>query len=376
MPRLLYVTRKSFYPEASGGAQLSTLEILNRLVERGWDVEVCAGLFVPWSRFYFRGVTRSLRGGKVPGLAVCDETLGFPCWRRIKVQRIPVISTIDRWLAAKFLKKRLAAFKPDVVLGDTGANCPLLRGALASGYRCVYLARNMPTIGTPSILPRNLHLLGNSKYTAGILEAISMASVDVVRPMVTHAKYRCKQRDPKFVTFVNPIPHKGLDVAVKIAREMPETRFLFVKGRWAVMSPRKVEAFIKPARMLENIEIWDYREDMREVYAVTKTLLMPWQFIEAFGRVIVEAQINGIPIVAARSGGIPKTVGLGGIIIDPKDDVEAYVAALQNLEKSPELHHELSGHALANIQGPDFDPDVQFGILLNFLENRVLAAAP
>lgn len=376
MPRLLYVSQKSFYPEASGGAQLSTLEILNRLMERGWEVEVLAGLFVPWSRFYFRGITRSLRVGKVPGLAVCDQTLGFACWRRIKAQRIPLLSTIDRWLTAKFLKKRLAAFKPDVVLGDTGVNCPLLRGALASGCRCVYLARNMPVLGTPSILPQNLHLLGNSQYTAGILEAISMTSVDVVHPMVTHAKYRCKQRDPEFVTFVNPIPHKGLDVAIKIARKMPETRFLFVKGRWAVMSPRKVEAFIKSARMLENVEIWDYREDMREVYAVTKTLLMPSQFIEAFGRVIVEAQINGIPVVAARSGGIPKTVGLGGIIIDPKDDVDAYVAALRDLEKTPSLHQELSAHAIANIQGPDFDPDVQFEILLNFLENRVLAAAP
>ena len=89
----------------------------------------------------------------------------------------------------------------------------------------------------------------------------------------------------------------------------------------------------------------------------------------------MEAQINGIPIVAARSGGIPKTVGQGGIIIDPKDDVDAYVTALRDFEKSPELHKELSGYAIANIQSPDFDPDVQFEILLNFLENRVLAGA-
>jgi hypothetical protein len=38
---------------------------------------------------------------------------------------------------------------------------------------------------------------------------------------------------------------------------------------------------------------------------------------EAFGRVIVEAQVNGIPVVARRTGGIPEALGDAGVLLPP-----------------------------------------------------------
>jgi len=39
------------------------------------------------------------------------------------------------------------------------------------------------------------------------------------------------KRKRQYITFINPIPQKGLDVAIEIARCLPQERFLFVKGK-------------------------------------------------------------------------------------------------------------------------------------------------
>jgi glycosyltransferase involved in cell wall biosynthesis len=373
MPRLLYATRKNFYPESAGGAQRSTLEILWGLQERGWDVAV-ASLTSIFGPLFRGGVAEAIRSGRRPRPVIHDEDLGFPTWRRIQIGRVPGAARLDLALGNRVMDEVVRAFGPDVVLGDSLARCPMLLRPLAHGVPAVYLARSVPVIGTPSILPPGLHFLGNSPYAAAALEAITGESVEVVRPMVPHRKYRCAERDPRYVTFVNPIPHKGLGVALEVARRMPETRFLFVKGRWSVYEGRQLEKLVAPAHELPNVDVWEYQEDMRRVYAVTRTLLVPSQFIETFGRVILEAQTNGIPVVGARVGGIPYTLGEGGIVVEPRHDPGAYVAALQRLERDPALHRELSERARANCEREELAPDAQLDTLERFLEKRVIGS--
>jgi len=373
MPRLLYATRKNFYPESAGGAQRSTLEILARLMDRGWAVAV-ASLTSAFGPIFRRGQLDALRDGRRPGAIVRDEQLGFPTWRRIQIGRVPGAARLDLALGNAMMDRIVREFEPDVVLGDSLARCPMLLRPLAHGVPAVYLARSVPVIGTPSILPPGLHFLANSPYGAAVLEAIVGESVEIVRPMVPHASYRCEPRDPRYVTFVNPIPHKGLGVALEVARRMPETRFLFVKGRWSVYEGRQLEKLVAPAHALPNVDVWEYQDDMRRVYAVTRTLLVPSQFIETFGRVILEAQTNGIPVVGARVGGIPYTLGEGGIVVEPKHDAGAYVAALQRLERDPALHRELATRARANCERDDLAPDLQLDTLVRFLEKRVIGS--
>jgi glycosyltransferase involved in cell wall biosynthesis len=375
MPRLLYATRKNFYPESAGGAQRSTLEILGRLKARGWDVGV-ASLTSIFGEIYRDGVVGRLRSGRLPGATIYDEALGFPTWRRIQIGRIPGAARLDLMLGNRVMDRIVGEFQPDVVLGDSLARCPMLLRPLAHGVPAVYLARSVPVIGTPSILPRGLHFLGNSPYAAQVLEAIVDESVEIVRPMVPHESYRvpAAERSPRYVTFVNPIPHKGLGVALEVARRMPETRFLFVKGRWSTFEGRQLEQLVRPAHELPNVDVWEYQEDMRRVYAVTRTLLVPSQFIETFGRVILEAQTNGIPVIGAKVGGIPYTMGEGGIVVEPKHDAGAYVAALSRLERDPELHHALSERARTNCHRADLDPDAQLETLVRFLEKRVIGS--
>jgi hypothetical protein len=123
---------------------------------------------------------------------------------------------------------------------------------------------------------------------------------------------------PEFITFINPSFEKGVNVflpmAAKAAHEHPEIKFLVVesRGRWGVAL--KVLGF--RAEQFPNVTVIGHQKDMRRVYANTRALLLPSTWIESGARVIAEALLNGIPIVASNTGGSAELVGAGGLILD------------------------------------------------------------
>ena len=63
--------------------------------------------------------------------------------------------------------------------------------------------------------------------------------------------------------------------------------------------------------------------DMRSVYARSRLVLVPSQCDEAWGRIVTEAQISGVPALASDAGGLPEAVGPGGILMPRNAPPEA-----------------------------------------------------
>jgi glycosyltransferase involved in cell wall biosynthesis len=98
--------------------------------------------------------------------------------------------------------------------------------------------------------------------------------------------------------------------------------------------------------------------------------MVPSQFDEPFGRVILESHLNGIPVVAAGRGGIPYTLGKGGVLVDLPDTVSAYAAAVKNVWSDESLYKELSRSARENARRKEFDCQTQlraFGAVISSL---------
>jgi len=78
--------------------------------------------------------------------------------------------------------------------------------------------------------------------------------------------------------------------------------------------------------------------------------------MEPFGRVAVEAQLAGVPVVAADAGGLPDAVtdGVDGLLV-PVGDVAALHGALVRLLREPELRERLVVAGLASARR--FRPD-------------------
>lgn len=365
MPKLLFVTTLPFYPDSSGGAQQSSLYLFNSLRQLGWQVEIICGLKLS-SPCFRRACLRSLKRLQVPSFPVIkDEDLGYPCWRRLNKY-----SKEHQWI--QWLDQRLQEYQPDVVLGHTRPECLLLNYAARKGYPSFFFVRTLNSIST-GIIPDEIYPIANSPFTAANTAEVTCNEVGVVLPFVDLERYKVKERERRYITFINTIPEKGVAVAMKIARLLPQERFLFVKGKWENYSNSRQEAFMEPLQDLDNVEVWDHQKDMSQIYAVTDILLVPSQFQETFGRVILEAQVNGIPVVAAKVGGIPYALGQGGILVEPKNNPQAYVDALQRLRSDEKLYAQLSALAIENSQRPEFAPDYQVKNFIQFVESRYSA---
>jgi glycosyltransferase involved in cell wall biosynthesis len=64
-------------------------------------------------------------------------------------------------------------------------------------------------------------------------------------------------------------------------------------------------------------------------------------WVEQFGRVLIEAMACGVPVVGSDSGEIPWVIGDAGMIY-PEGNVEALTAVLRELSLDPERRHELA----------------------------------
>jgi glycosyltransferase involved in cell wall biosynthesis len=83
-----------------------------------------------------------------------------------------------------------------------------------------------------------------------------------------------------------------------------------------------------------------------DVLAVPSVTTDSW--VEQFGRVVVEGQASGVPVVASDSGALPDVVGATGLLVPPEDPV-ALAAALVRFLDEPGLWARLREAGLRNV---------------------------
>lgn len=98
-----------------------------------------------------------------------------------------------------------------------------------------------------------------------------------------------------------------------------------------------------------------------DVLAVPSVPLPSW--IEQFGRVVVEAQASGVPVVASASGALPDVVGDAGLLAAPGDPL-ALRTALARFIDEPGLWERLraAGMARAPLCSWDQVAEMQLGL--------------
>lgn len=144
------------------------------------------------------------------------------------------------------------------------------------------------------------------------------------------------QRVVGMVSRLEPIkgPEYFIESIPQIIKKSIDTAFLVV-GEGSLR--KKLEKRAKELGLKDRITFLGWREDILKIIAFLDILVQP-SLNEAIGRVLLEAQGLGIPVVATSVGGIPEIVrdGVTGILVPPKDSerlAEAVSGLLLDEEK-------------------------------------------
>jgi glycosyltransferase involved in cell wall biosynthesis len=150
---------------------------------------------------------------------------------------------------------------------------------------------------------------------------------------------------------------KGFDLLPEIierTRECPLTWALFLpRGGIRVDGDRPVWSELERLRADGRVAFPGRRADVREAYAGCDIVICPSR-MESFGRVVVEAMMNGLPVVASDIGPFRDLLGDGGGMLFPSGDAAAAAAALAKLVADPVLRDEIGQRA--RVRASCFEP--------------------
>lgn len=349
---ILFVSDLHYLPQGSGGCQSLIHEIAIELRERGHRPSVLAPLDHRGALGFRNRVLMKLLNRKT----IRDDGLGYPVYRR--------------WVVLNDLDDAIAMIRPDVAIAtakDTVGMARELRrlSVPTIGYFQDIEIANMS--GDPSELD-NVRFVTNSQFTNRWYKGKFGIESTVVTPLIRADRYRT-ERVLSNVTMINPHHMKGGKLAVEIARRCPEIPFCLVEA-WELQEGHK-KALLDQIRDLKNVTLKPRTDDMKSVYRHAKILLAPSMCEEAWGRVVSEAHVSGIPVVASNRGGLPEAVGAGGVVLDPEGAVEEWVQTVRRLWNDADFYREKSEAAISCAGRLELEQEKQIGTLLSVLRDAV-----
>ena len=109
---------------------------------------------------------------------------------------------------------------------------------------------------------------------------------------------------------------------------------------------------IKKAGLENNVVLFDTCRDMPAAYCIADVVVVPSVRPEGFGRVVIEAQAMGVPVIAANHGGAKETViqGKTGWLTTPGDAEELARTIESVLSLSPKEREAYAARAVAHIR--------------------------
>lgn len=332
--RVLFVNSFYFLPQSKGGLARTLDQLATGLCERGHEIAATAELknngdfYSLWRRIRLR-LARAL--GRPP--IIKDSHGDYRVWRCWETE--PVLQDIIR------------TEQPDVVVVMGGRIVPIVRQVRRCGIPIVLQFHDVAfkyeggDFGEVIDLP----CIANSHFTADEFKKAYGGESEVILPFMNLGAYLVETSRER-VLFVHPVEKKGLAKAMEIVKLCPEIPFTFI-GRASYESERHTLDLPDPDAV-PNLEVLPYLSDMREAYSRARVLLVPSQVEESYGRVVNEAQVNGIPVLASEHGGLPEATQDGGILLPHDAPAELWAEKLRTLWSDDALYAELSEKARAS----------------------------
>jgi hypothetical protein len=351
--KLLFISN-----DTRGGSSVSQRQLAHRLTERGHRVEILGA--TPHSRIvrplYDQQVDLSVRlrdSRARPAVLAIQRRAG----RRLRRRDTPDHPT---WTCAVpengfgTLRRR---FEPDVVVAASidRVSWRRIRAQLrAAGIPSVLYLREAAGQGhlTVSAAPPDL-LLANAESLAAQARAAGYPCTVV--PSIVELDRSRVESSRETVVLVNPIPLLGGDRVWAMAASRPDIAFVLRESN--TTTPAERAAVTARLDAHPNVTVEPFTTNPADIYRRAKVLLVPHR-VDNRPRVVLEAQANGIPVLASDHPGLVESVGPGGVFAPDTDDPGPWLEALSELWDDPARYQRYVDIARAHAARPEVDPEL------------------
>jgi glycosyltransferase involved in cell wall biosynthesis len=323
--KVLLAQRASYVP-THGGANKANRCIMEKLAAHGHSCRVLVSIKPMQNYGGEASLADHLRSRNIP-FSKSDQDVEFVL-NNVAVYGVGEIGA-RAILQSSGLRQKLQSdlihWDPDVVLIASEDQFQFLLSTAVNicPEKTVYLARCSSMLGVGPFAffpnPRCADLLRsvaaivcNSRYLQGYVKKW----IGVVGEVMDFQTYG----EPPFVDFgakstncitiVNPCTVKGISIFLELAKSLPKKSFQAVRG-WGT-TRKDMEALSE----MPNVRVTGPFDDVDEMFGNSRVVVVPSLWDEAFGRVVIEAMLRGIPVIAANVGGLPEA-GLGAAILLP-----------------------------------------------------------
>ncbi len=164
-------------------------------------------------------------------------------------------------------------------------------------------------------------------------------SVDLRKFDIPREDAQAKSR-PTIAIVGRITPLKGheyfLKAMARVVRTMPFVKIWIIGDAPAEKESYKegLLALTKYLGLTEHVEFLGNRKDIPQLLSQVDVLVLSTVTQESFGRVILEAQAAGVPVVATRVGGVVELIDEGetGLLVSPKEPEEMAQAVVKILQ--------------------------------------------
>ena len=304
--RILLAHNSLYYP-AHGGGDRSNRLLLEALAGRRHRCRVVARL----TRFGDQEEERYLRELAARSIPVQSRGGGVVV---LDCHGVEVHVVTHHLNLRAYFTSQIGAFEPDVILTSTDDPAQvLLEASLRAAAPTVFMARAtlalpfgpdsaFPSAAKTAGLRQARAVVAVSRYVADyIVKWSGVAAAHVPISLLDPPPYPDLGRlDNEFVTMVNPCAVKGISIFLELAARMPEVQFAGVPT-WGTNQADRAALGRRC-----NVTLLAPVDNVDEILRRTRVLLVPSLWGEARSRIVVEAMLRGVPVIASNIGGIPE----------------------------------------------------------------------
>jgi hypothetical protein len=215
----------------------------------------------------------------------------------------------------------LESFEPDIVFTYGGMPGDIRRHKRArlKGSRIAFCVFNLSYMQRDFFEPIDAVLTPGEFMAERYRQQIGMISTPLPTPLDLD-DVLAPERDPIFITMVNPSIEKGLFFFVRLAEEIckryPEIAILAIESRGT--AGMVAQAGIQGGfdlRRHEGMMIAAAVPKPRDIFTNTRALLVPSVWEEPSGRVVAEALVNHVPPLVSDRGGLAESCNGAGFVL-------------------------------------------------------------